>query len=342
MRRTKLQDVATAAGVSKGAASHVFNHPERVKKEVRQHVLRVAAELGYSGADPAARALKAGKMGCIGVLTINPLSYFFEDPFAQVFMQGVADTCRSRGVGLTLIETGDVSSARTTVSNALVDGFIVLCTEKDDPVAHQAIQRGLRTITVDYPVPGESGCVLVDNIQGAKLAAQHAITLGHHDIGVLMFPEEPGTGYYSGTAADRLCGYRKACEDASNSRILLTVVESMPDPKNVGLALDKLLQENSSISALLCGTDRMAMNAIRHAKMIGIAVPDSLSVIGFDDIPAAVHSEPALTTVHQPIYQKGCSAVELLFGDRNDSIKLDVSLKVRDSSAPRQHAPKLT
>ena len=177
MRRTKLQDVATAAGVSKGAASHVFNHPERVKKEVRQHVLRVAA--------------------------------------------------------------------------------------------------------------------------------------------------------------DRLCGYRQACEDASNSRILLSVVESMSDLQNVGLALDKLLEEHSSISALLCGTDRIAINAIRRAKRIGIAVPDSLSVIGFDDIPAAVHSEPALTTVHQPIYQKGCSAVELLFGDRIESIKLDVSLKVRDSTAPR-------
>lgn len=339
MRKVKLQDVAAAAGVSKGTASHVFNHPERVRKEVRQRVLRIAAELGYTGADPAARALKAGKVGCIGVLTVNPLSYFFEDPFAQLFMQGVADTCSSRGVGLTLIETRDVNNARTTVSNALVDGFIVLCTEIDDPIARLAIERGLRTITVDYQVPGESGCVFVDNTKGAQLAAEHAIELGHQDIGVLIFPEEPGIGYYSGTAADRLRGFHQAYVNACDSRISLTVVECMPDLDSVGLALDELLEKNGLITALLCGADRIALNAMRHAQSKGIAVPETLSVFGFDDIPDACHSEPALTTVHQPIYQKGCSAVELLFSNGNDSIELELCLKLRDSTAVRCHLP---
>jgi DNA-binding LacI/PurR family transcriptional regulator len=134
MGKTTLGDVAEAAGVSKGAASHVFNHPERVRQEVRDRVLKTAKELGYQGPNPAARVLRAGQVGSIGVITSNPLSYFFTDPFARVFMQGVSDECDAHGIGLSLISTVEKEQSNWSVTSALVDSFIVLCTEKTTPL----------------------------------------------------------------------------------------------------------------------------------------------------------------------------------------------------------------
>ena len=89
----KLADVAKAAGVSHGTASNVFSRPAIVREEVRERVLAAAHKLGYGGPDPKGRLLRAGKVNAIGVATAEPLSYFFDDPFARVVMSGISQAC---------------------------------------------------------------------------------------------------------------------------------------------------------------------------------------------------------------------------------------------------------
>src|SRR4051812_26569819 len=88
-KTAKLSDVAKAAGVSQGTVSNVFNRPQLVRDEVREHVRKVAGQLGYRGGDPKGRLLRAGKVNAIGVATTDPLSYFFTDPYARVLMAGI-------------------------------------------------------------------------------------------------------------------------------------------------------------------------------------------------------------------------------------------------------------
>ena len=96
----RLADVAREAGVSHGTASNVFSRPDIVRDEVRKRVHEAAAKLGYAGPDPRGRLLRAGKVNAIGVATAEPLSYFFDDPFAKVVMSGISQVCDATGAGI--------------------------------------------------------------------------------------------------------------------------------------------------------------------------------------------------------------------------------------------------
>src|SRR5262245_59852042 len=121
----KLADVARTAGVSQGTASNVFAKPELVRPEVRERVQQAAARLGYHGPDPKGRLLRAGRVNAIGVVVMDDLGYFFNDPFNREFMIGVAEVCDERGAGISLVSAVDRDSAAWGIDTALVDGFII-------------------------------------------------------------------------------------------------------------------------------------------------------------------------------------------------------------------------
>ena len=98
----RLADVAREAGVSHGTASNVFSRPDIVRDEVRKRVRAAAERLGYAGPDPKGRLLRAGKVNAIGVAMAEPLSYFFDDPFAKVVMSGISQVCDATGAGISL------------------------------------------------------------------------------------------------------------------------------------------------------------------------------------------------------------------------------------------------
>ena len=99
----RLADVAKAAGVSQGTASNVFSRPQLVRAEVRERVTGIAKSMGYHGPDLKGRLLRAGKVNAIGVAAGEPLSYFFDDPFARVLMTGISEACDLNGAGLALV-----------------------------------------------------------------------------------------------------------------------------------------------------------------------------------------------------------------------------------------------
>src|SRR3954469_11443434 len=138
-----MAQVARAAGVSPMTVSYAYSRPDRVSPEAAARVRTAARELGYPGPHPAARSLRRGRAGTLGVVLGERLSYAFDDPQAARFLSGVADVCAAEGVGLTLVPITGATSDVERVAAAVVDGFVVWTTSDDDPVLDAVADRGL-------------------------------------------------------------------------------------------------------------------------------------------------------------------------------------------------------
>ena len=186
-KTVRLVDVAEAAGVSRGTASNVFNHPELVRPEVRERVTKAAQRLGYGGPDPKGRLLRAGKVNAIGLVLSGTLAAGFRDPFDQLFMSGIGEVCDAYGAGLALLSAYGEFKEKTAwnIRSALVDGFIVHCLEAQTSLLDIARQRGLPFVAVDVePEPGDMG-IRIDDRGAARAQARHLLSLGHRAIGIL-------------------------------------------------------------------------------------------------------------------------------------------------------------
>ena len=217
----RLTDVAKAAGVSHGTASNVFSRPAIVREEVRERVMAAAQKLGYAGPDPKGRLLRAGKVNAIGVATAEPLSYFFDDPFARVVMSGISQACDATGAGISLVSAVNEEQLAWNIQSALVDGFIVFCIEGGSRLVELTRERKLPFVALDFGFDDETiAAIGVDDVAGGRMAARHLAELGHRRFAVLSLPfVESGFGpaspqrveaaVYSGTR-DRLRGYFEA------------------------------------------------------------------------------------------------------------------------------------
>src|SRR5919206_312301 len=188
-RRVRLRDVAERAGVSVGSASHAFGRPELVSDQVRERVLAAAKELGYAGPDPAARRLRTGRAGALGLIFSERLAYAFTDPAAPPFLRGVAREIQDAHAGLLLIpDSRQRAEAARGVAEAAVDGFIVYSTPRNDPRVEAALARRLPVVTVDQPRDAPTPFIGIDDRAAARSAAEHVRKLGHTRVGVLAFP----------------------------------------------------------------------------------------------------------------------------------------------------------
>src|SRR4051794_32706729 len=161
MTRPTMAEVARAAEVSVMTVSYTYSPPDRVSAGAAAKVRAAATRLGYPGPDPTARSLRRGRVGSVGVVLGEPLTYAFDDPQAARFLAGVASVCATDRAGLNLVPiTGEPDDA-DRVSEAVVDGFVVWTTADDDPVVdavaasgrpaavHGGPDRGLPVVTID-------------------------------------------------------------------------------------------------------------------------------------------------------------------------------------------------
>lgn len=344
-RTIKLADVAREAGVSHGTASNVFSRPDVVRKEVQARVHAAAAKLGYAGPSPLGRMLRAGKVNAIGVATAEPLSYFFEDPFSRVVMQGVSEACDRRGAGIALVSSANSEHLAWNMNSAVVDGFVVFCLEGGSKLIELARDRQLPFVALDYGTDDPDVATFgIDDRHGAQLAARHLTGLGHRRFGVLSLqssdtPNGPSSFErisncaYSGTR-DRILGYFDALAEAGIDRSGTPIFETDNDWETTSAGLEYLFARDPGITALLCMSDRMAIYAFDWFAARGMRVPQDVSVVGFDGVPEAERSIPPLTTVVQPIQELGRRAAETILDGKAISIELPVTLAIRGSTAP--------
>lgn len=308
MSRVTIADVATAAGVSKTAVSFAFNNPERLGQATLERVLGVAADLGYTP-HPAARALSMRRSGTIGILIPQRLSTVFANPFLSELLQGLGELCEEHDLTLLLVPPLD-GSLEGAIRQASVDGFISLGLSPDDKELEVIDRIGIPTVLVDSEASASHPAVNVDDEGGARQAAQHLLGLGHRRTAVIVLPPTRTQVQSTPTATRRMAGYVSALESAGAPEPLkvmagISVAAGMR-------AFEALPKGKRRPSAVLAMSDMAAIGVVSAAIAAGLRVPEDLSVVGFDDIPAAAWTNPPLTTVRQPIVEKGRLAARLL------------------------------
>jgi alanine racemase len=349
--RPRIADVAREAGVSKTAVSFAFNSPERLSSETATRIREVADHLGYRP-HPVARLLTQRQTMTLGVLTPQALAVIFSNPFFALFSEGVAHAAEGLGYELHFISPRNGSLA-AAVRRATVDGVVAIGLSGDHPEVEQIRSAGLPMVLVDSEDLPEHASVVVDDEGGARAAAEHLVALGHRDI-VVVAVERPdpagdraasgrpaGERSGAGVAERRLRGYRAALAAADIELRDDWIVAGRASIDGGESAFQRAWATGLRPTAVLAMSDAMAIGSMRAARQLGLRVPDDLSLVGFDDIDLAALVDPALTTVHQPIRQKGVDAVRLLLGEMEARpgsqpvhLRLETRLIVRGSSGP--------
>lgn len=344
-----LDELARTLGVSRATVSNAFNRPDQLSAKLRERILRTAKESGYAGPDPTARALSRGERGAIGLVFTEQLSYAFSDPAAVHILEGLARACEQAETGLLLLPisaAADGSAARA-INQAAVDALALYSLPDGDPAVEAALARGIRTVMIDQPLLPGIPYVGHDDRSAARLALAHLLQLGHRRVGVLGYRLTPqrhrgalareqqvAAGYRH--TRTRLRGYAEALRAAGASWESLCFFESESnDPAGGATTALEMLRLEEPSTAILTDSDQLAIGVLQAATEVGLRVPDDLSVIGMDDVPAAAVVTPALTTIRQPLVQKGEEAGRILLGQRSGKHKtvFPVELVARDSTA---------
>ena len=314
--RPTLRTVAAAAGVSLMTASNAYNRPDQLSAATRDRVLKVAAELGYAGPDPAGRSLRRGRSDTIGVLLTERLPYAFADPGLLSFLHGLASGLAEAGQALLLIPT-EAEPSDSIVRTAIVDGLVLCSLSPDDPAVAAAAARKVPMVTAGSPRLHGVPFVGIDNAQAASAAAKHLRELGHTKLGVVTLPRGR---YADGIPArtgvhDRVAGFLKAVATSGLDPAGVQVVEASGNNGRAGADAGATLLRlpvRSRPTGIFAVTDVLALGVLEAAEDAAFGVPEQLSVVGFDDIDEAARSVPPLTTVAQPLFEQGRVAARLV------------------------------
>ncbi len=351
-RRVTLQTIADHLEVSRTTVSNAYNRPDQLTPELRKKIFDTAEQLGYGGPDAAARMLRTGTTRTIALLFTEDLRYVFNDPNTTLFMRGVAETSALAGTGLTLLPVpASMPVEDTAVGSTPADGYLVFSVADGHPALQAVLRHDVPVVIVDEPDLGTAtSFVGIDDRRGGRLAADHLTTLGHREIAVLVHRLGPGSRRRRITMAEldsaslrivreRVGGLLDGLATAGMDPAGITLWEAGDNDPDVGRdAALELLTAHPDTTALFCTTDQLAIGATQAATALGRTVPTDLSVVGFDDVPRAASWKPALTTVRQPLVEKGRVAAELLLdqvrtGTRS-RVDLPIELVVRSSTAP--------
>ncbi|MEU3272771.1 LacI family DNA-binding transcriptional regulator [Saccharomonospora sp. NPDC006951] len=351
-RQATLASLAAELGVSRTTVSNAYNRPDQLSPELRRRVLETARRLGYPGPDPVARSLRTRKAGAVGLLLTENLSYAFRDPAAVGVLEGLALACEDAGVGLHLVPASPGREDLAAVHRAGVDGFVVYSVPDDDPHLAAVLQRPVPTVIVDQPQVDGIDRVGPDDDNATTTLAGHLVDLGHRQVGVLCMrlARDRNDGFVSVDRQEqahyhvqrtRLAALARTFAKAGVDWQTVPVVERFEHTVDDGAAAARqLLDTYPRVTALICTSDILALGALAEAGRRGLRVPADLTITGFDGIAEATRA--GLTTVHQPVLEKGRAAGKLLLGagDRVSPkvITLPTELRIGTTSAPPRTA----
>ena len=329
-----LEEIAKQAGVSRSTVSRVINEHPNVSDDVRERVRGIVQVTGYRP-HPAARSLASRKTNVIGLVIPRSTHTFFSDPYFPQLTQGVAESCNQHDYILSLFLFKTEDDERRLIPRisrkGLVDGLIIQSTHLGDKFIPQLSKGTVPFLVVGRPINApEANYIDVDNVDGAYQAVTHLIQSGRRRIATVTCALNTSVGL------DRLDGYRKALASKDISFDEDLVAEGDFTELGGYLATKDLLPEG--FDALFVASDTMALGAMRALKEAGLKVPQDISVVGFDDLPPALQTDPPLTTIRQPIRRFGAKAVEALLDiiDNGTGITrqviMGVELVIRESS----------
>lgn len=307
-QRATIKDVSRIAGVSIKTVSRVLNKERYVRADTRKRVEAAMAELRFSPS-LAARSLAGKRSHQIALIYDNHSPYYI-----HAIQEGVWDRCKAAGVRM-LAQPADVASpdiAREVgglIDETHVDGIILSSPVTDcAPVLEELERRGIPFVRIS---PGTNhaltSSVFMDDVQAADDMTTHLLNLGHRTIGFIV-------GHPNHMASEqRLFGYRRALDRAGIAFEPGLVRPGEFDFESGAAAAEVLLALPKRPSAIFASNDDMAAGVLAVAHRLGLAIPNDLSVAGFDDTALAQLVWPPLTTIRQPTRDLAYAAANLLF-----------------------------
>ncbi|RFA10809.1 LacI family transcriptional regulator [Subtercola boreus] len=340
-----LGDVAALAGVSISAVSRVLSNDAsaRVSATTRTRITEAAKALNYRP-NFAGRALKFSRSNVIALIVPDLTNAVFAE-----LMRGVEDGALERGYVVLLARAEDMQPGGEMIDRLLgegrVDGVLL---QVGDHVAPEALASMLRaanpTVLVNSVHPGFSGSVTLDDIAAGRLATEHLLTLGHTRIALINGLTT------THTAQQRAIGFREALAAASGAGTAPgpdAAADSGPitwhgyEPRAGRAALRELMDAAEPPTAVVVANINAAIGVLGEARVLGIRVPEELSVVAIHDAWTAENTWPPLTTVRMPLYELGRRGVDALYARLHGETIADTvvsdpppELLVRESTAP--------
>jgi DNA-binding LacI/PurR family transcriptional regulator len=309
---TSIKDIARIAGVSHSTVSRALRDSPLIPAETAERIKKIADELGYR-ASAVARSLVTRKTEAIGVVVTS-----IADPFNGEVVAGIEEVANEHGYSVILATSQADPQREMAVTRSFherrVDGIVVASSRVGALYLPALSEMEVPVVLLNNQHPSEFvHSVSIDNVDGARQAAEHLIALGHREIAYI--------GDESGLESDseRLRGLTDAMMSAGLSVRPEFIVRADGKSEGARRKAFELLDLNPRPSAIFCYNDMSALGVLNAASMRNLRVPQDLSISGFDDLFFAGLLQPALTTVRQPMRKLGQAAMQLLVDLLNGS-----------------------
>ena len=339
--KVTINDVAKLAGVSMKTVSRVINKEPSVRKKTYDIVMDAVNTLNYQP-NLAARNLAGTSSFTVGLVYDNPNAYYVID-----MQNGVLSRCKEEGYELVIhpcnyLDGNMEEDFKTMIKRSRLAGLVLTPPlSEQNSIIDMLDEMGIHYVRVLSGRPTEEDqdtCIYVNDYAAAYEITSHLLSLGHKNIGFLCGDKEHKS------TTERLAGYQAALKDHSISMNDELIYEGQYSFESGVEGAKALLGENNpkNITALLGGNDEMAAGALFASRLMGIEIPQQLSITGFEDSPFSRQTWPKLTTAHQANDVISQHAARLLFrktrGARNQDKDIITtftpSLVVRESSGP--------
>jgi LacI family transcriptional regulator len=333
-----IREVAALAGVSVGTVSNVLNRPDVVAEPTRSRVQAAIKTLGFIR-NESARQLRAGRSRTIGLVVLDVANPFFTD-----VARGVEDEASESGLAVILCNSDDKQAKESRYLELLeehrVQGILITPVSGADERLARLQRRGTPVVLVDSRSPSRGQCsVSVDDVLGGDLAVTHLLETGHQRIAFVGGPMSVRQ------VADRRDGALRALDRAIGIADDLHVIETsalnVSAGQQAGAALAELSAETRP-TAVFCANDLLALGVLQEMTAHRIQVPESVALVGYDDIEFAAAAAVPLSSVRQPRHQLGRSAAQLLIdetlaqeGHQHRQVVFEPELVIRQSSQAR-------
>ena len=328
-----VKDIARAAGVSVATVSRALNNPGRVNEETATRVRAVAAKLNYIPSR-AAGSLVSKRFKAIGAIMPT-----IENPIFAKALHALQAQLNEDGYNLLVASTNyDLDQEATALQSLLehgVDAIVFVGYQRRPNVADMLERTGVPFVnTWVYDPKSPLPCIGLDNHAAMARMAGYLLDLGHRDFAVIA-----GITEQNDRAAQRKAGALQALRQRGVEVRPDRVIESPYSIAAGRSSMRRILAQGNPPTAVICGNDVLAFGAVYECLAQGIAVPQEISITGFDDFELASHMMPALTTIRVPATEMGEGAARYLVSvlenqPTNLHTEFEAELIVRASAAP--------
>lgn len=330
--KISIGEIAGMAGVSKATVSRVINNKPDVRAETREKIADLIHQYNFKP-NALSRAMYTQKSNSIGLIIPHDTSYIFSNPFFMEVIRGISMEADQSGYYLLLCYPHD-QNYMDIYQQKRVEGFILLSPglNQIDMVDQLKLANAPFVSTSIIDSNNNFPNVDIDNYASSKLVVEYLISLNHSNIGIIYKQNQASHN-------ERLRGYIDTL-NLHNLKIHENYIIQSGDTsiKAGAVAMDQLINLIDPPTAIFAVSDMLAIGALQKIQGSGLKIPEDFSLFGFDDIPMAEFTQPPLTTIRQPAFEKGKRAASMLINYLQEGIfpetqTLNVELIIRETTA---------